>query len=146
MSGMETLDNNFPHHGDPQSAKRMAETFVEVYQVTLVAIEQHLDDVIEEAGMHYADGYRPWQQAVHDLVHGTFLLSKAKVEPDKERLSEALRIFSFESSAHFLEEICRNIGLRTERGWHEHFRTHVQMLMSALDIMPKRRPLLPKPA
>ena len=126
-------------------AKRMAESFVEVYQVTLIRIEQHLDDVIEGAGENYAEGYKPWQKAVHDLVNGTFLLSKEQVKPDKEKLSEALRIFSFESSVNFLEDICRTTGITTERGWHEKFRAHVHMLLSALDIMPKKRPL-PTPA
>jgi hypothetical protein len=123
-------------------AKRVAETFVEVFQVTLIRIEQHLDDVIEEAGEQYAEGYKPWQKAVHDLVHGTFLLSKEVVKPDRESLSDALRVFSFESSVNFLDDICISIGIRTERGWHEKFRDHVHMLITALDIMPKKRPLI----
>lgn len=126
-------------------ARRMAETFVEVYQVTLIRIEQHLDSVIEEAGEHYADGYKPWQKAIHDLVHGTFLLSKEEVRPDKESLGDALRIFSFESSVNFLNDMCSSIGIRTERGWHEKFRAHVHMLICALDIAPKKRPLLRTP-
>lgn len=129
-----------------RQAKRMAESFVEVYQVTLVRIEQHLDDVVEEAGEAYAAGYKPWQQAVHDLVHGTFLLSKEEVKPDKEKLSDALRVFSFESSVNFLDDICKTVGIRTERGWDEKFRAHVHMLLSTLDIMPKRRPLLRTPS
>ncbi len=127
-------------------AKRMAESFVEVYQVTLIRIEQHLDNVIDHAGEQYAEGYKPWQKAVHDLVHGTFLLSKEEVKPDKESLSDALRIFSFESSVNFLDDICRTVGIRTEREWHEKFRAHVHLLLSSLDITPKRRPLLRTPA
>lgn len=126
-------------------ARRIAESFVEVYQVTLIHIEQHLDHIIEEAGATYAEGYKPWQKALHDLVHGTFLLSKEDVKPDKESLSDALRVFSFESSVHFLDDICNSIGIRTEYEWHEKFRTHVHKLLSALDIMPKRRPLLNRP-
>lgn len=130
---------------DAESAKRMVETFVEVYQVTLIRIEQHLDDVIEDAGEHYAQGYKPWQKAVHDLVHGTFLLSKEVAKPDEEALSDALRVFSFDSSVMFLNDLCHSIGIRTERGWHEHFRNHIHMLMTALDIMPKKRPLIRTP-
>lgn len=131
---------------DAHNAKRMAETFVEVYQVTLIRIEQHLDDVIEEAGDQYAAGYKPWQQAIHDLVHGTFLLSKEVAKPDKDALSDALRVFSFESSVKFLDDMANAIGIRTTPGWHEKFRSHVHVLMSALDIMPKRRPLISAPA
>jgi len=131
---------------DAQNAKRMAETFVEVYQVTLIRIEQHLDDVIEEAGEQYAAGYKPWQQAVHDLVHGTFLLSKETAKPDKDALSDALRVFSFESSVKFLDDVANSIGIKTTPGWHEKFRAHVHVRMSAMDIMPKKRMLPSAPA
>jgi hypothetical protein len=140
------LNTDLSINGDPHDAKRMAETFVEVYQVTLIRIEQHLDDVIEEAGAQYAEGYKPWQQAVHDLVHGTFLLSKENVKPDKDTLSDALRVFSFESSVKFLDDLATSIGIRTERGWHERFRQHIHVLMSAMDIMPKKRPLISAPS
>lgn len=132
-------------NGDAHNAKRMAETFVEVYQVTLIRIEQHLDDVIEEAGEQYAAGYKPWQQAIHDLVHGTFLLSKEVAKPDKDALSDALRVFSFESSVKFLDDMANVVGVKTTPGWHEKFRAHVHVLMSALDIMPKKRPLISTP-
>lgn len=131
----------FANHSEAENAKRMAETFVEVYQVTLIRIEQHLDDVIEEAGEQYAEGYKPWQKAVHDLVHGTFLLSNEAAKPDEEALSDALRVFSFDSSVKFLGDLCGNIGINTERNWHERFRAHIHMLISALDIMPKKRRL-----
>jgi len=149
IGSMDEFDQTieFANNGNgDQSAKRMAETFVEVYQVTLIRIEQHLDDVIEEAGEQYAAGYKPWQQAVHDLVHGTFLLSKEVVKPDKEALGDALRVFSFESSVQFLDDMASSIGIRTERGWHEKFRAHVHMMISALDIMPKKRPLISTPS
>ena len=142
---MDDLHTMVEGSANADQARRMAETFVEVYQVTLIRIEQHLDSVIEEAGEHYADGYKPWQKAIHDLVHGTFLLSKEEVRPDKELLGDALRIFSFESSVNFLNDMCGSIGIRTERGWHEKFRAHVHMLISALDIAPKKRPLLRTP-
>jgi hypothetical protein len=144
---MEHKDSiEFSHGSDAYNAKRMAETFVEVYQVTLIRIEQHLDDVIEEAGEQYAEGYRPWQKAIHDLVHGTFLLSKETAKPDKESLGDALRVFSFDSSVKFLGDICNTIGINTERGWDEKFRAHVHLLMTSLDIMPKKkRPTLNTP-
>ena len=128
-----------------ESAKRAAETFVEVYQVTLIRIEEHLDTVIEDAGAEYADGYKPWQEAVHNLVHGTFLLSKETAKPDEELLSDALRVFSFESSTEFLHDLCTILGIKTEDNWQEKFRGHVHNLLSSLDVIPKKRPLIRAP-
>ncbi|MDX2073483.1 MAG: hypothetical protein SFX19_03850 [Alphaproteobacteria bacterium] len=140
---METVDG-IAGNGDENAlqATRMAQTFVEVYQVTLIRIEQHLDHVIEEAGDPYAEGYKPWQKAVHDLVHGTFLLSKEAAKPDKELLGEALQVFSMDSSVYFLDEICSTIGIRTEREWHAKFRAHVHLLMTALNLSPGRLPAM----
>lgn len=127
-------------------AKQIAETFVEVYQVTLVRIEQHLDEVIEEAGEEYADGYKPWQEALHNLVHGTFLLAREEAKPDTEQLSDALRVFSFEGSVRFLGDLCSSVGINTERGWQERFREHIHGLMTEMNIMPKKRPLIKAPS
>ncbi len=112
----------------------MAQTFVEVYQVTLIRVEQHLENIIEDAGENYARGYQPWHEALHDLVNGTFLIAKEVTPEDKESFSEALRLFSFDSSARFLHDLCLSMGIRPERGWNEKFKAHIEMLMSAMDI------------
>lgn len=123
-----------------QSAKRAAETFVEVYQVTLIRIEQHLEDIIHDAGENYAEGYKPWQKALHDLLDGAFLLSKNQ-PVKRDSLKEALHVFSFESSARFMGDLCTSIGIRKERGWEEDFHDHIKTLSVLVGDSPSVKPV-----
>ena len=132
---METHPETLSRDGvSAEETKRMAQTFVEVYQVTLIRIEQHLEDIIEDAGEQYAHGYLPWHEALHDLLNGTVLIAGEVQPADRDSFVEALRLFSFDSSARFLHDLCSSVGIRTDRGWNEKFRAHIDMLMSSLDI------------
>ena len=122
-------------------ARRLAETFVEVYQVTLIRVEQHLEDIIDEAGEDYAAGYEPWRKALHDLLSGSYQLSKETAIPEKEVFEEALRVFSFDSSIAFLKDVCEIIGINTERGWSDRFRHHVQKLTDAMGVLQRYKML-----
>ncbi len=117
-----------------------AESFVEVYQVTLIHIEQHLNDVVSEAGTFYAQGYQPWQEALHNLVNGAPYLARNENIPDMELFCEALRVFSFKSAAHFLNDLCADIGLKTDRKWPEKFRDHIQNLIQSIEILRRNCP------
>ena len=138
---METNDNidTADEITELPEARRMAESFVEVYQVTLIRIEQHLEDIIEGAGEEYAEGYEPWRKALHDLLSGSYLLAQETAMPDRNTLSEALRVFSFDSSIAFLKDLCSIVGIKTERGWSDRFRQHVHILMDALNILQREK-------
>lgn len=117
---------------DSDEARRAAETFVVVYQVTLVQVEEYLEDIIEEAGPQYAQGYQTWLESIRELSRGAVLLSKKAPLKHKERFIDALRLFSFNSAAQFVGDICRTLELDKDRKWPQEFRQEIEKLAIAV--------------
>lgn len=120
---------------DQESAQRALETFVTVYQVTLIRVEQYLEEIIIEVGPELSGGYKPWLHSVRDLTRGAFLLSNQTPLKQKDRFLDALRVFSFGSAVQFLNDICSTIGMNNDRKWPENFKEHIHRMMIATQKM-----------
>ena len=53
---------------DTQGARRVFEDFLDIYQPTLVRVENYLEDTVRKIDPAFAEAYRPWQQALHDRL------------------------------------------------------------------------------
>lgn len=120
---------------DAEGAQRVFEEFLTLYQPTLIRIEYYLEEVIEQAGVTYAEAYRPWHSAMHDLFKGVYLTAKKVPLPDTDKFIDALRTFSFESAIQFLCDICINCKLQIAKDWVERFREHINLLLFSLSII-----------
>lgn len=124
-----------PSEVDQESAQRALETFVTVYQVTLIRVEEYLEEIIIEVGPELSGGYKPWLSSVRDLARGAFLLSQKTQLHQKERFIDALRVFSFGGAVQFLNDVCMTIGMDNDRKWAENFKEHIHTLMLATQKM-----------
>lgn len=122
---------------DTAGARRVFGEFVVLYHPLLVRIDEQLDMVISEAGPDYAEGYRPWQRALRDLLQGVYMMAKNIPLPDTERFYEALCMFSIDSAAEFIRNICIDSRLYISRIWAQQFQEHIKLLQFALSILHK---------
>lgn len=119
---------------NPESAKRAAETFIEIYEVTLVAVEHCLEEVIKEAGPEFAEGYFAWYEALHQLIDGINALAANNVNIDEEAFNEALHLFSFDGAVQFLRDLCIVKKIALPYGWREQFKTHILSLLEVRQV------------
>lgn len=138
---MEDLKIIIPPKGedDTEGAQRVFEQFLVIYQPVLIRVEYYLEEVIEQAGVNYAEAYKPWHVALHDLFKGVYLTAKNIPIPDKDRFIDALRTFSFDSAIQFLSDICISCKLRLPQDWVAKFREHINLLLFSLSILARNQ-------
>lgn len=119
---------------DAEGAQRVFREFLTFYQPSLVSVEYYLERVIEEVDPVYADAYRPWYQALHDLFSGASLIAKNNPLPDPDGFLDALRTFRFDSAACFLSDLC----VDCQQDWAQHFREHIDMLLLSFSILNRK--------
>jgi hypothetical protein len=122
---------------DAEGARRVFEEFFSLYHPTLLRVEYYLEEVIDAAG-GYAQAYAPWQAALHNLVKGVYLTAKRIPLPDTQALTEALKIFTFESAILFLRDLCANCRIALTQDWPQRFREHINTLLFALAILQRQ--------
>ena len=120
---------------DAEGAQRVFEEFLILYEPTLVRIEYYLEHVIEQVGPAYAEAYRPWHKAVHDLFRGVYLTVRNIPLPDPDSFIEALKMFGFDSAIQFLQDLCISCRIALERDWMEHFRQNIDLLLFSATIL-----------
>lgn len=124
---------------DTEGAQRVFEEFLVLYQPALTHIEHFLEHVMEDAGPDYADAYKPWHKALHDLFRGVYLVAKKIPLPDPEAFTEALRMFSFDSAIQFLSDVCLSCRLSLQNDWGQRFREHINILLFSVSILNRQQ-------
>lgn len=127
---------------DIKGAQRTFEEFGILYRNDLTRIEAHLDRIIESAPTVFAEGYKPWRNALHDLLAGTYMMARNIPLPNVEGFMEALRMFSFDSSIHFLRDLCISCHIDVRTDWAKRFREHIDMLLFAFAVLHRPSPSL----
>jgi hypothetical protein len=129
-----------PADGDDiKGAERVFEDFFTLYQPTLTQLDTYLENIVEEVGPIYAQAYRPWHIALHDLCTGIFLMSKKIPLPDKDRFMEALKIFSFDGAIQFLYDLCTSCRITLDPNWLKRFQQHINLLLMSLSILNRQQ-------
>lgn len=138
---MELTGKMLPPTGedDTEGAFRVFEGFLVIYQPALVGVEHYLHQAMHDMEPTFAEAYRPWQNALHDLFTGIYLTAKKIPLPDPEKFMEALRLFSFDSAIRFLHDICISCKMKMQANWSERFREHIDMLLFAANILERER-------
>lgn len=141
---MEAFIQIIPPTGedDREGAQRVFEEFLTLYQPTLVRTEYYLEQIMEELEPEYAEAYRPWHQALHNLFRGVYLISKKIPLSDPEGFMESLRMFSFDSAIRFLYDLCISCRLALQRDWIENFHKHINMLLFSATILNRQQQVL----
>ncbi len=138
---MEEFNHITPPSGedDIEGARRVFDEFLTLYQPVLIRVEHQLEKVIGDLDPAFAEAYRPWQVALHDLLRGAYLVAKKIPLPDLDGFMEALSMFSFESAIQFLRDICDSCRMVIEYDWVRRFREHVDMMLFSLAILNRSR-------
>ncbi|MGE0754575.1 MAG: hypothetical protein AB7L92_05385 [Alphaproteobacteria bacterium] len=134
---MEDYDLISPPEGveDTAGARRVFGEFVIIYHPLLLRVEEQLDAMVDQVDPRFAQGYRPWQTALHDLLRGAFLIARNVQPPNPRRFYEALLMFSLPSAAEFIHNICMESRFPISRQWVEKFSSNIRMLAFALSIL-----------
>lgn len=119
---------------DVEGARRFLEEFLILYQPVLIRVEHHLEKLIQDAGP-YADAYRPWRKAVHQVFRGVYLLAKGIPVPDLDSFIDAVRMFSFDSAAQLIGDLCISSKMALKNDWAERFREHINQLLLVINII-----------
>lgn len=120
---------------DTAGARRVFGEFVILYHPLLLQVEEQLDAVVDQLDPRFAEGYRPWQTALHDLLKGVYLVARNISLPNPKRFYEALMMFSLESAAEFIRNVCINSRLYISRQWAEQFHSNIKLLLFSLSIL-----------
>jgi hypothetical protein len=129
---MGMLLNVFVEGRKMDANHHMFEQFIIIYQPVLQNAEDYLEDIIEKTAPAYAEAYKPWKNAIHELIKGTFLISRKIPLPDKQVFMEALQMFSFDSAIQFLRDICKLCSIKLNMSWEKEFREHINQLLFAM--------------
>lgn len=124
-----------------EGAQRVFEDFLVQYRPVFASVETYLGTIIRDTP-EYAEAYRPWKSALHSLSAGLELAVEQHQLPEDEEFMEALKMFSFDASTRFLEDISENCRMSLGRRWGEEFHAHIEMLALAFTILHQQ----PKPA
>ena len=124
---------------DTEGAQRVFEEFLTLYEPTLVRIEFYLEEVIEQVDPAYAQAYRPWHKALHDLFHGVYLTSRDIPVPDSDSFIDALKMFSFDSAIRFLRDIGVSCRIGLQRSWSDQFHEHINLLLFSASILKQKQ-------
>ena len=74
---------------DTAGARRVFGEFVVLYHPLLLRVEEQLDTVVDQLDPRYAEGYKPWQSALHELLKGAYLIARNIQPPNPRRFNEA---------------------------------------------------------
>ena len=96
-----------PGENDAEDAQRVFSEFYSQYQPVFSKVEVYLGQIIREAP-EYANAYRPWHNALHNLTAGISSITRDHKLPEDEEFIEAMRMFGFSGAIHFLEDMSDN--------------------------------------
>jgi len=123
---------------DTEGAMRVFDEFLTIYQPTLIRIEYYLEEIIEQAGPTYAEAYRPWHTALHNLFKGVYLVSRKIPLPNPTKFIDALKTFDFDSAVQFLYDLCANCKITLHENWVTRFKEHINLLLFSLSILSRK--------
>jgi len=129
---MEKLFDTSVEGSKMDTSHRVFESFIVAYQPILKTAEDYLEDIVERTAPAYAEAYKPWKDALHELLRGAYLISRKIPLPNKDRFVEALQMFSFDSTIKFLCDICKLCGIKLAKDWEEDFHEYINQLLFAL--------------
>jgi hypothetical protein len=124
---------------DIKGAQRVFEDFFTLYQPTLSRVDNYLENIEEQVGPLYAQAYKPWQIALHDLCTGIYLVTKKIPLPDKDKFMEALKIFSFDGAIQFLYDLCASCRITLDSNWLKRFQQHINLLLMSISILNRQQ-------
>ena len=124
---------------DQEGAERVFKDFLVLYQPTLIQVEHKLEGIIQNTEPEYADAYKPWHQALCDLVRGVYLIAKKVSLPNPDDFLDALRTFSFESAIQFLYDLGIRCKMALQPDWAQSFRKNIDILLFSISIINRNK-------
>jgi len=129
---METLAETSLEDSKTDAPHLAFTNFLVSYQPVLESAEEYLVSMIEKTAPTYAEAYKPWKDALHELLEGAYLISHKIELPDKDEFMNALKMFSFDSTIKFLRDICKICDIELKIDWEINFREHIDKLLFAI--------------
>lgn len=120
---------------DKQGAKHVFDEFFVIYQPVLMDVESYLKNTMEKMDSEYASAYKPWFDALENLLQGVFLTVKKIPLPDTDSFIDAIKLFTFDSAIQFLYDLCLSARIKLSNCWAEQFQKHIHMLLFSAAIL-----------
>ena len=120
---------------DKESAQRVFEEFLVQYHPLLRDVEHYLEELMQKTSLTYAEAYKPWHKALHEMIRGVFLTVKNIPLPDVQGFLESLRLFCFDGAIQFLQDLCISCQMQLARNWAQNFKRHIDRLLFAAAIL-----------
>lgn len=124
---------------DTEGARRIFGEFLTLYQPILLQIDNHLEKTISTLDPMFAEAYRPWQQALQQLLKNAHLVAKRIPLPSTNDLMEALSMFSFDGAIAFLRDIGISCKIIITDDWVKRFRQYIDLMLFSLTILLKQQ-------
>lgn len=124
---------------DTEGARRIFGEFITQYQPILIQIDNQLSKTISTLEPMYAEAYRPWKQALEQLMKGAYFISKKIPLPSTDSFLEALSMFSFEGAIAFLWDIAASCKVIITDEWVKRFRQYIDLMLFSLTILHKQQ-------
>ncbi len=124
---------------DTEGARRIFSEFVTIYQPVLLQIDTQLEKTIGDLDPMFAEAYRPWHQALQQLIKGSHLIARKIPLPNTDSFLEALSMFSFEGAIAFLRDIGASCKLLINDEWAKRFRQYIDLMLFSLTILHKQQ-------
>ena len=116
------------------TSHRTFEQFLIAYQPVLKIAEDYLEEVIEKTYPAYAEAYKPWEDALHELLIGVNSIARKIPLPDKNSFIDILEMFSLDSTIKFLLDIYKLCHVKLRSGWDIEFRENINKLLGAMRL------------
>ena len=124
---------------DTEGARRIFSEFVTLYQPVLLQIDTQLEKTINTLDPLYAEAYRPWQQALRQLIKCSHMIARKIPLPSTDNFLEALSMFSFEGAIAFLRDIGTSCKLLINDDWVKRFRQYIHLMLFSLTILHQKQ-------
>lgn len=129
---METLFATVLEVNKMDTSHRAFERFINAYQPVLKIAEDYLDEVIKKTSPTYAQAYKPWEDALHELLIGVNSIARKIPLPDRNSFMDILQMFSLDSTIKFLLDICKLCHVQLRNDWGTEFRENINQLLGSM--------------
>lgn len=120
-------------------AQRFFNEFLKQYHYALYNAGEYLDEMLAALTPEIAEGYRPWRQALRDLLDGTYRMARRIPLRSAQAFQDAIRIFTLESAATLLQDLCICCRMTLPVHWAATFLANMRHMETAFRMLAHRQ-------
>lgn len=112
--------------------RQLCINFINTYYPVFADVDPYLKEQINASETRCAEAYKHLREPLHELCVGIYQLTFKEGTPEKEGLMNAVNIFSLQSSAHFIYDICVTCETPLKHDWCQQFNQDILVIKNAI--------------